>query len=145
MAEAALTNTRALPGYSRVAPPIAIVAGTLLLLKVALIIATGNTLPAAIEGGLYLLGVFLPLAAAPGLAALILPDASKLARIGLAIAIVIAHLFFIMALSDGLGVLVENFTDTKYLIDEVPVAVAGLAWVLIGTTLLKRSRPNLRR
>jgi hypothetical protein len=140
MVEATLTDARALPGYRRVAPTLAIVAGSLLLLKVGLIIATGNTLPGALEGGLYLVGVFLPLAAAPGLAALILPDASKLARIGLAIAIGVAHLFFIMALSDGLGALVENFTDTKYLVDEVPVAVAGLAWVLIGTTLLKRSR-----
>jgi hypothetical protein len=84
--------------------------------------------------------VLLPLAAAPGLAAAILPEASRPARIGLAIAIAVAHLFFIMALSDGLGALVENFTDTKYLVDEVPVAVAGLAWVLIGTALLKRAR-----
>lgn len=145
MVEATLTNARALPGYIRVAPPIAIVAGTLLLLKVALIIATGNTLPGALEGGLYLAGVFLPLVAAPGLATVMLPDASRLARIGLAITIVIAHLFVIMALSDGLGALVENFTDTEYLVDEVPVAVAGLAWVLIGTTLLNRSRRNPRR
>jgi hypothetical protein len=62
------------------------------------------------------------------------------ARIGLAVAIVVAHLFFIMGLSDGVGALVENFTDTKYLVDEVPIAVAGLAWVLIGTASLRRSR-----
>jgi hypothetical protein len=144
MAEATLTDSRALTGSSRVAPVIAIVAGSLLLIKVGLIIATGNTLPGALEGGLYLGGVLLPLAAAPGLAAAILPGASRLARIGLTIAIGVAHLFFIMALSDGIGALVENVTDTKYLVDEVPVAVAGLAWVLIGTAFLERARRHPR-
>jgi hypothetical protein len=39
----------------------------------------------------------------------------------------------VLALSDAVGALVEPFTATKYLVDEVPLAVAGLAWVLIGS------------
>ncbi len=49
-----------------------------------------------------------------------------------------AHIGYILMLSDAVGALVEGFTATAYLVDEVPVAVAGLVWVLAGRWLLRR-------
>ncbi len=137
MTAAAITSR---PAAVRIGAVAALVGGGLLLTKVALIIASGNRLPGALAGGLYLAGVVLPLVAAAGVAAALKPGAGKPAKIGLGVLVAVAHLFYLMILSDGVGALVQSFTATKYLVDEVPIAVAGLAWVLIGLWLSRRNR-----
>lgn len=107
----------------------ALVTGTALLAKVALIILTGNGLNASIETGLYLVGVALPLVAAVGIAA---GRSPWWKRVAVYVGVILAHLVFITMLSDGVGALVEVFTDEVYLADEIPVAVLGAVWLAVG-------------
>lgn len=122
------------PRLWHVATAAAIVAGLALLLKVALIIATTNALPSTVAGVLFLVGVALPLVVAAGLATAS-PSWGK--RVAIGVGVVLAHLFFLMMLSDSLGGLVEMVTTRAYLADEVPVGVLGLAWLAVGLLMRK--------
>ncbi len=107
----------------------AITTGVAFLVKVTLIVATDNAISETITTVLYLVGVALPLAAAAGIAS---GRGSLPKRAGIYLGVMLAHLFFIMGLSDGVGALVELFTDEAYLTDEIPVAVLGLVWLIVG-------------
>lgn len=107
----------------------ALVTGIALLTKVALIILTGNGLNEALETTLYLVGVALPLVAAVGIAA---GRSPWWRRVAVYVAVIVAHLAFIMMLSDAVGALVGVFTDEAYLTDEIPVAVLGAIWLAVG-------------
>lgn len=107
----------------------ALVTGIALLTKVALILATGNALHDSLEAGLYITGIALPLVAAVGIAA---GRSPWWKRVAVYVGVIFAHLVFITMLSDGVGALVEVFTDEAYLADEIPVAVLGAVWVAVG-------------
>lgn len=126
------------PTSIRIATVAALAGGVFLLVKVALIIATANNVPDALEGGLYLAGVLVPLFATAGIAVAVAPRAGKLAKVGLGVLVALVHAFYITMLSDSVGALVQQFTDEAYLTDEVPVAVLGLVWVLVGWWLRGR-------
>lgn len=122
------------PRLWHMATAAAIVAGLALLLKVALILVTANTISPSVAGVLYLVGVALPLLAAAGLAT---AGSSWAKRIGIAAGVVLAHLFFIMMLSDAVGGLVEMVTARAYLVDELPVGLLGLMWLVVGVLMRK--------
>lgn len=138
MTASTATVTTHRPFASRLGSIAALTGGSLLLVKVALIIATSNGLPGGLEAGLYLGGVLIPLVAAGAFGAALRPQAHLAAKVGLGLLIAVAHVGYIMMLSDAVGALVEGFTATEYLIDEVPVAIIGLVWVLAGTWLARR-------
>lgn len=107
----------------------ALVAGVALLTKVLLIVATANTISPTPMAMLYLIGVLAPLVAAAGISA---GRDGLPKRLGVYLAVVVSHLLFIVALSDGLGTLVAVFTDEAHLSDEIPIAVLGLIWLMVG-------------
>jgi hypothetical protein len=124
-----------LAGPSRlrqVATAAAFVAGIALLTKVGLIVATANTISPTPMAVLYLLGVLAPLVAAAGISA---GRDGLPKQIGIYLAVVVSHLLFIVALSEGLEALVTVFTDEVYLGEEIPLAVLGLIWLLVGARM----------
>lgn len=119
----------------RVAVATAALGGSALVLKVLVIVATGNGAPATVEAALYLLGVAVPLVTAGAVALL---RSGWLRRLGVGLGVAIAHLVYITMLSDGVGAAVELLTDEAYLVDEVPVALLGLAWLTVAYRLRRR-------
>lgn len=117
----------------------AIVAGAALLLKVALIIGSNNRIPEIIPTVLFVVGMVVPLFAAAGLAAYLGRDGGRLKKVAIYLAIMFGYAMFIMMLSDALGALVEAVTDQKHLIDEIPIAVAGLVWLLAGLSVRRNA------
>ena len=139
-------NAEALPQthlrLPRVGMFAAIGAGVALLAKVALIVATANRVNAVIPGVLFAIGMLLPLVAAVGVASYV--GGGWLRRIGAFLAVLFVHAMYIMTFSDAIGALVEQFTAEAYLTDEVPVAVAGLLWLIVGLVLRRRLDPATR-
>lgn len=131
----ATATTRPAINIRRLGTIAALAAGAALLTKVVLIVVSTNTVPDAVTTVLYLAGVALPLMAAAAIAS---GRARRLSRIGVWVAVVFAHLFFITMLSDSVGSLVEVFTDEAYLTDEIPVAVLGLIWLIVGIRMHNR-------
>jgi hypothetical protein len=111
----------------------AIVAGALLVVKVAYIFAIDGAENAA-QSVLYLAGLALPLFAASGVAAHL--ARRTVSRIGAYLGIVLAHVMFVLMLSDGVKGLINAIADVpEYVATEIPVAVAGLAWIVVGYRL----------
>lgn len=129
MTTATATATASPSRARQVGTVAALVTGIALLTKVALIVATNNGINESITGVLYIVGVALPLVAAVGIAAGRSPWGK---RVAVYVGVIFAHLFFITMLSDGVGALVEVFTDEAYLADEIPVAVLGAVWLAVG-------------
>lgn len=119
----------------RVATVGAFVTGIALVVKVVLILATGNAAPAAATGVLYVIGVFTPVVVAIDLAR---RRASLGAKIAVGVGIVFAQLFYVTMLSDSVEALVAPFTDTAYVLDEVPIMVLGVIWLIVGLKLVRR-------
>jgi hypothetical protein len=134
----AATTTASRPLAARLAAAAALTGGAMLLAKVLLIVVTSNGLPTGLETGLYLGGVVLPLVAAGAWGAAVRPDAHAGMKWALGLAAAVLHVGYIMVLSDAVGTLVSSFTATAYLVDEVPVAIAGLVWVLAAVWLIRR-------
>lgn len=109
--------------------------GAVLLLKAGLIIFSGNAIPASVQGVLYFGGLLLGVVAAAGIAARF---SGVLPKIGVFLGIVVLFLICITMLFDGVELLVAPFTDAQHVIDEVPIAVAGLVWLLVGLRLRAR-------
>lgn len=126
-----ITNVR------RLGTAAAIAAGCSLIVKVAVIAATSGTAPSIVTSTLYILGVTLPLIAAAGIAS---RRNGRAAMIGSYVAVVLASLFFIMSVSDALEGVVEIFTDKLYLIEELPLAVLGLIWLIVGLNMRAHDR-----
>lgn len=132
----ATATTRPANNIRRLGTIAALAAGVALLTKVAVIVITANTAPDAVTTVLYFAGVALPLMAAAAIAS---GRPRLLSRIGVWVAVVLAHLFFITTLSDSVGSLVEVFTDQAYLTDEIPLAVLGLIWLIVGLRMHNRA------
>ena len=114
-----------------------IAAGVALVAKVAVIAATSGTVRSIVTSTLYILGLTLPLIAAAGIAS---RRNGRAAMIGSYVAVVLASLFFIMNVSDALEGVVEIFTDKLYLIEELPLAVLGVIWLIVGLNMRAHDR-----
>jgi hypothetical protein len=121
----------------RVATVAAFVTGIALVVKVVLILATSNAAPAAATGALYAIGVFTPVVVAIDVAR---RRASLGAKIAVGVGIVVAHLVYVTMLSDAVEALVAPFTSTAYVLDEVPIMVLGVIWLMVGVKLLRHER-----
>lgn len=115
----------------------AFVGGVALLTKVLLVVATAGTISATPTAVLYLVGVLAPLVAAAGISA---GRGGLPKRIAIYLAVVVSHLLFILTLSEGLEALVAVFTDELYLSEEIPLAVLGLIWVMVGVRMRAADR-----
>ena len=124
-------NQTAMP----VATVAAFVTGIALVVKVVLILATSNAAPGAATGALYVIGVFTPVVVAVDVAR---RRASLGAKFAVGVGIVFAHLFYVTMLSDAVEALVAPFTTTAYVLDEVPIMVLGVVWLIVGVKLLRR-------
>lgn len=111
----------------------ALAAGTILIAKVVLIIASGNRVSATLTGGLYVVGMILPLVAAAGIAAR--GATTWLGRAGIALLVVFGYGIYVTMLSDAVEVIAHPFSDAAHVRDEVPIAVIGVIWLLVGRWL----------
>ena len=106
-------------------------AGAAFVIKVAYIFALDGGGNETVTGTLYLSGIALPLFAGAGIAAY---AASGLAgRIGVYLACAFGTVFYISFLSDGVEALVDAVaTVPAYVGEELPIALAGIVWLVIG-------------
>lgn len=120
----------------------ALIAGAALLVKVAHIFAVdGASNP--IQPALYLGAVVLGIAGAAGVGALY--GSTRAKKIAIGFAVFFGFIFFLMMLSDVVGALIEAVVDDpEYVAEEVPVALAGLAWLVVGYKLRGSTRSSLR-
>lgn len=118
------------PTSRRVAAIAAIGSGVVFGVKVALILATANTISETATGSLYLAGLVLGVVAAGAYATS--RDTGRLRKVGLFLLLAFGFLAYITMLSDGVGALVAPFSDAAYVQDEVPIAVIGLVWLAAG-------------
>lgn len=125
----ATTVSVAYPRLRQIGTAAALTAGVVLILKAMLIIGTANAVSETAMGVLYVIGVALPLVAAAGIAS---PHHGRAKQAGIYLGVILAHLFFLTFLSDGLKGAVGVFSEQAYVIDEVPVALLGLAWLATG-------------
>ena len=106
-------------------PYVAAIGGAVLVLKVALVIASNNE---ALEGPMgpisHLSGVGLGLTAAVGLG---LRQTGAGRRVGVAFGAALLWVAWIMGLGDLLTPLIEVFSKAEHVGDEVPIGVGGLA------------------
>ncbi len=127
-------NAQALPQTSttltRVGAVAAIATGVALITKVTVAVVTAGQVDAAVTGTLYVAGMALPLIAAAGIASALGGGWPKM--IAVFGAILLAHAMYVTTLSDGVGALVEQFTDEAYL------AVLGSVWLILGFALRRR-------
>lgn len=116
-------------------PYVGAAAGSALLLKAVLIIASGNAVGDGPMAVLYLLGLLLGAAAAVG-------AGLRRDRLALKLAVgaggVLALLLWIVGVGDSLKPLVALVSDAEHVQVEVPVALAGAA--LLGLSWLGWSR-----
>jgi hypothetical protein len=115
----------------------ALVTGAVLLVKVAHIFVVDGE-EYSIQGILYLAGVVLAIGGAAGIGARY--GSSRPRRIALGFAAFFGFLFFLTMLSDGVGALVEAVSDgPQYVADEMPIALAGIVWLIAGYKLRSSS------
>lgn len=134
------TATTAAPpttSVRRLGTAAAIAVGVALIAKVAVVAATSGTAPSVVTGVLYVVGMTLPLVAAAGIAN---RRHGRPAMIATYVAVVLAHAFFVANLSDVLEGVVAMFTDRLYLIEEIPLAVLGLIWLIVGLNMRAHDR-----
>ncbi|MGH3714762.1 MAG: hypothetical protein ACRDT4_15060 [Micromonosporaceae bacterium] len=105
-------------------PYLAGLAGSALLLKATLIIASSNQVDEGPMTLLYLAGLGVGLVAAVGAG---LRRTRVLARIGVALGLAVLLAAWITMLSDAVEPLITLFSSTAYVIDEAPVGIAGIA------------------
>ena len=121
----------------RIGTAAAIVGGVALIAKVALAAVTAGAAPSAAFSVLYLVGTTLPLVAAAGIASARRRRSTMIATYA---AVVFAHLFYIMTLSEAVEGVVGLFTDKLYLTEEIPLAVLGLIWLIVGLNMRAHDR-----
>lgn len=124
-------------GLVRIGAWAALIAGAALVVKVAHIFAVDGS-EYMLQGILYLGGIALGIPAAIGVGA---SYGSTIPRkVALGFLAFFGFVFFIMMLSDAVGGAIEAVVDAPaYVGDEVPVALAGIAWLAVGYRLLNRS------
>lgn len=111
----------------------ALAAGASLVVKVAHIFATDGS-DQTIHGVLYLGAILLGMLGAAGVGALY--GSSRLKKVGLGFLTFFVFVFFLMMLSDGMKAAINAVADVpEYVATEIPVAVAGLFWLVIGYKL----------
>lgn len=112
----------------------ALIAGAALVIKVAHIFATDGS-DHIIQPVLYLGGIVLGVVGAVGVGARY--GSTRLKKVGLGVLTFFGFIFFLMMLSDAMQGLINAIVDAPaYVGDEVPVALAGLAWLFVGYRLL---------
>lgn len=126
------------PTSRKVASVTAIAGGAALIVKVALILATAGTLPANVQGALYLAGLLLLVIAAAAAGVHLARDRGVVVQILAAVGLVLATALYVTMLSDAVKSLVAPFTDTAYVLDETPIALLGVVWAAIGVRLGRR-------
>ena len=112
----------------------AMVAGAALVLKVTVIFVTDGSVDDSITIPLYVGGYLIPLFAAAGIAA---KYASRwFTRVGVWFGVFLLHAMYITMLSDGVKGLINAIADVPaYVANEAPVALIGLAWLVVGYKL----------
>ena len=111
----------------------ALVAGAALMIKVAHIFVVDGD-ESTIQAVLYIGGILLAIVAAAGVGARY--GSSRAKKVALGFAAFVGFIFFLMMLSDGVGAAISAVADVpEYVSDETPIALAGLAWVLVGYKL----------
>jgi len=104
-----------------------------LMIKVAHIFVVDGD-ESTIQAVLYLGGILLATVAAAGVGARY--GSSRAKKIAFGFAAFLGFIFFLMILSDGVGAAVDAIADVpEYVADETPIALAGLAWFLVGYKL----------
>ena len=113
----------------------ALAAGAALVIKVAQIFATDGA-DHPIQGFLYVGGMLLAIVGAVGVGAYFGSTTAK--KVGFGLLAFFLFMLFIMFLSDGMSALVAAVTDgPTYVEDELPIAIIGLGWLVVGYRLLK--------
>lgn len=115
-------------------PYVAAAAGTVLVLKAALVIATDDGAPSAMAV-LYLVGLLLGLAAAVG-AGLRQRGWARSLVVGLGCAALLV--LWIMGLGDMITPVVALVTDSQHAQNEMPILLAGLALLGVAWWALAR-------
>lgn len=115
----------------------AIAAGVLLLLKATLIMVTSDTISSTAMGGLFAAGLVLTLVAAAGIAVM---QHGWVRQTATYLGVVLATLFYVTMLSDGVGAAVEVFTSEAYITDEAPIALLGVIWLGVGLVMRRHDR-----
>lgn len=115
----------------------ALLAGAALLVKVAhIFVVDGKESP--IQVVLYLGGILIGMVAAAGVGARY--GATRGKKILIAFAAYFAFIFFLMVLSDAVGAAIDALADVpQYVSDEAPIALAGIAWLVVGYKLRSSS------
>lgn len=111
----------------------ALVAGAALLIKVAHIFVVDGE-DSMIQVVLYLGGILLAIVAAAGVGARYGSTRGKKILIGFAA--FFGFILFLTMLSDGVGAAIDALADVpEYVSDEAPIALAGIAWLVVGYKL----------
>lgn len=106
-------------------PYVGALAGAVLVLKVALIIASGNDALEGAMGGLsHLGGVGLGVVAAVG-AGLRQPTVGR--RVAVGFGLVVLLVMWVMGIGDLLKPAIATISDAQHVKDEVPIGIAGAA------------------
>jgi hypothetical protein len=137
-------RTRSVTSVVRWGGLIAMLGGGAWIVKVAyIVLALDPNESDAVTTILYIAGFLLPVAAAVGVAAWLGAERGAAARVGIFIAVVLVHVFTVTTLSEGVEAVVDPLlTDSRHLVPEVPVALIGLIWFVLGRTMWTRSAPR---
>lgn len=111
----------------------AVVAGAALLIKVAHIFVVDGE-ESLIQVVLYLGAILVAIVAAAGVGARYGSTRGK--KISIGFAAFFGFIFFLTMLSDGIGAAIDALADVpEYVSDEAPIALAGIAWLVVGYKL----------
>ena len=119
-----------------------VIAGAAMLIKVAhIFVLDGAEQP--IQGVLYLGGIVLTIAAAAGVGGRF--GRRPLTKALLGFGAFFVTLFFLTMLSDGVKAGIHAVADVpEYVATEIPVALVGLVWLVVGYRLWRASSTSLR-
>jgi hypothetical protein len=112
-------------------PAVGGLAGALLSAKAALILGSGNTVPAGPMAALYLVGIAVGVCAAVGLG---LRRRSLVWRVALGLAAPLLFVAWVLGLGELLEPLVGAISDRQHIRDEAPIGLVGL--VLLGASFV---------
>lgn len=111
----------------------AVVAGAALLIKVAHIFVVDGE-ESLIQVVLYLGAILVAIIAAAGVGDRYGSTRGK--KISIGFAAFFGFIFFLTMLSDGVGAAIDALADVpEYVSDEAPIALAGIAWLVVGYKL----------